>query len=132
LGEDLDSGGGACGGGAGMQHEPRWQVAWTSMVGAQWRRMWRRSEARGVNLDGGHAGGLDFNGRHAVETHVKEERGTGVEAIGAASRWTRRRSWGRWVCGREMIGLRFRGSGTLKKKNSSDRHDDVFDAHRYI
>jgi hypothetical protein len=35
------------------------------------------------------------------------------------------------VCGREIIGLGFRGSGTLKKKNSSDEHDDVINARHY-
>jgi hypothetical protein len=29
-----------------------------------------------------------------------------------------------------MTGLGFRGSGTLKKKNSSDGHDDIINAHR--
>jgi hypothetical protein len=36
------------------------------------------------------------------------------------------------VCGGEMIGLGFRGSGTLKKNNSSDRHDDIINACHYI
>jgi hypothetical protein len=31
-----------------------------------------------------------------------------------------------------MTGLGFRGSGTLKKKNSSGRHDDIINACRYI
>jgi hypothetical protein len=31
-----------------------------------------------------------------------------------------------------MIGLRFRGSGTLKKKNSSDGHDDIINVYHYI
>jgi hypothetical protein len=31
-----------------------------------------------------------------------------------------------------MTGLGFRGSGTPKKKNSSDGYDDVINAHRYI
>jgi hypothetical protein len=106
--------------------------------------------ARSVNLDGGHAGGgVDLNGGRTVEAHAeeeeeqgarreprrrarrwhgprprargaKEERGTSVEAVGAALRrtWRRSRRW--WVCGGEMTGLGFRGSDTLKKKNSSD------------
>jgi hypothetical protein len=31
-----------------------------------------------------------------------------------------------------MKGLGFRGSGTPKKKNSSDGHDDISNARRYI
>jgi hypothetical protein len=31
------------------------------------------------------------------------------------------------VCGREMIGLGFRGLDTLKKKNSSDEHDATYE-----
>jgi hypothetical protein len=62
--------------------------------------------------------------------NVEEERGTGVEthvddAVEGA--WWRR-TWRRWrrsghrqVCGKEITGLGFRGSGTLKKKNSCDR-----------
>jgi hypothetical protein len=45
---------------------------------------------------------------------------------------TRRRSGHRRVCGGEMIGLGFRGSGTLKKKNSSDGHDVVINVCHYI
>jgi hypothetical protein len=67
-----------------------------------------------------------------------EQRGTGVEAhaedVEEGMRWrrTQRRS-GRWrVCGREMKGLGFRSSDTLKKKNSSNGHDDIINAHRYI
>jgi hypothetical protein len=44
----------------------------------------------------------------------------------------RRRSGRQWVCGREMKGLGFRGSDTLKKKNSSDVHDDIINIRRYI
>jgi hypothetical protein len=73
-----------------------------------------------VNLDVGHIGGVDLYGGCAVEAHMKEERGAGVEAGSTASRQTWRRSGHRQVCGGEMIGLGFRGSGTLKKKNSSD------------
>jgi hypothetical protein len=60
---------------------------------------------------------------------MEEERGAGMEVHAEdpeeGARWrhmrrTRRRSRRRWVCGGEMIGLWFRGSGTLKKKNSSD------------
>jgi hypothetical protein len=40
-----------------------------------------------VNLDGRRASGMDLDDGHAVEAHVEEERGTGVEAVGAASRW---------------------------------------------
>jgi hypothetical protein len=35
-------------------------------------------------------------------------------------------------CGGEMIGLGFEDLGTLKKKNNSDAHDDVINAHHYI
>jgi hypothetical protein len=31
-----------------------------------------------------------------------------------------------------MIGLGFRGLGTIKRKNSSDGHDDVINARRYL
>jgi hypothetical protein len=36
------------------------------------------------------------------------------------------------VCCEERIGLGFKGSGKLKKKNSSDGHDDVINARCYI
>jgi hypothetical protein len=49
------------------------QVAWTSTVDARWRCMQRRSEAHGVNLDGGHTGGVDLNSGRAVEAHTEEE-----------------------------------------------------------
>jgi hypothetical protein len=39
-----------------------------------------------------------------------------VEAIGAASRRTQRRSGRRWVCGGEMAGFVFRGSGTPERR----------------
>jgi hypothetical protein len=32
-------------------------------------------KARDVNLNGGRAGGVDLDGRHAVEAHTEEERG---------------------------------------------------------
>jgi hypothetical protein len=54
-------------------------VVWTSTVGARWRSTQRRSEPCGMNLNDGHAGGVDLDGEHAVETHVEEERGSGVE-----------------------------------------------------
>jgi hypothetical protein len=69
---------------------------------------------------------------------VEEERGVGMEAhtddMEEGTRWrsTRRRSGHRRMCGRKMTGLRFRGSGTLEKKNSSDGHDDVINVCRYI
>jgi hypothetical protein len=69
---------------------------------------------------------------------VEEQRGVGMEAHtkdteeGAQWRRTRRRSERRWVCGGEMKGLGFRGSGTLKKKNSRDGHDDIINTHHYI
>jgi hypothetical protein len=85
-----------------------------------------------VNLDGGCAGGIDLNGGHAVEAHMEEERGACVEAVDAASRQMRRRSEHQWVCGGEMTWLGFRSSGTLRNKNSSDGHDDVINARRYI
>jgi hypothetical protein len=43
-----------------------------------------------------------------------------------------RRSGRRRVCGGKMTGLTFRGLGTLKKKNSSDGHDDIINVRRYI
>jgi hypothetical protein len=76
--------------------------------------------ASGVDLDCGCASGVDLDSRRAVEAHAEEEQGTSVEAVGATSWRTRRRRGHRRVCGGEMIGFGFRGSGTLKKKNSSD------------
>jgi hypothetical protein len=48
--------------------------------------------------------------------------------------WRRmqRRSGHRQMCDGEIKGLGFRGSGTLKKKNSSDGYDDIINVHRYI
>jgi hypothetical protein len=51
---------------------------------------------------------------------------------GARWRQTWSRSGRRWVCGWEMIGLGFRGSGTLKKKNSSDGPDAIINGRHYI
>jgi hypothetical protein len=51
---------------------------------------------------------------------------------GTQWRWTRRRSGRRQVCGGEMIGLGFRDSDILKKKNNSDMHDDIINKHCYI
>jgi hypothetical protein len=69
---------------------------------------------------------------------VGAERGTSVGAHvedtkeGVQWRWMQRRR-GRWrVCGRKMTGLGFRDSDTLKKKNSSDGHDDVINIRHYI
>jgi hypothetical protein len=80
-------------------------------------------EAHYVNLDDKCAGGVDLNGRRTVVAHTEEERGTDVEAVAVALRHTWRRSEHRWVCDREMTGLGFRGSGTLRKKNSSNEED---------
>jgi hypothetical protein len=66
-------------------------VAWTSTTGVQWRHT-RRSEARDVNLDDGRVGGVDLDSGRVAEVHAEEERGTDVEAVGAASSRTRRRS----------------------------------------
>jgi hypothetical protein len=66
---------------------------------------------------------------------VEEERGAGVEAHveeGARCMQTRMRSGRRWVCGGEIKRLGLRGSSTLKKKNSSDRYNDVINARCYI
>jgi hypothetical protein len=67
VGEDLDGGGGARGGGAGVRYE----------------------------LDGGREGGVYFNDGHAGGVGLDGgggRRGTRVEAVGAASRRTWRRS----------------------------------------
>jgi hypothetical protein len=72
--------------------------------------------------------------RGAVPGHfdVEEERGANVEAHMEGTRRRQKRRSGRWrVCDGEMTGLGFRGSGTLKKKNGSDGHDDVINARRY-
>jgi hypothetical protein len=74
-----------------------------------------------------------FDVEEERDTGMEEERGTGVEAHmeeGMQWRWTRRTRM--TVCGGEMTGLGFRGLGTLKKKNSSNGHDDVINARRYI
>jgi hypothetical protein len=110
-------------------------------LGEAWTQRQRRSGWRSVvptALPGrggeGRADGA-VPGRFNVEeergTHVEEERDAGVEAHaedteeGARWRRTWRRSGHRWVCGEEMTGLVFRGLGTLKKKNSSNGHDDL-------
>jgi hypothetical protein len=49
------------------------RVAWTSTADACWRRTERRSEVRGVNLDGWRADGMDLDGWSTVEAHVEEE-----------------------------------------------------------
>jgi hypothetical protein len=87
---------------------------------------------RCVNIDGKRAGDMDLDGGRVLEVHAEEERGASVEAIGVASRWTRRRSERRLVCDGEMTELGFSGSDTLKKNNSSDRNDGAINAHRYI
>jgi hypothetical protein len=99
------------------------QMLWSVGGGPRWN--WRRTSmavgeerARDVNLDGWRAvsrgpqrracgGGARGGGaRHTAWTST------------AGMRWRRtwRRSRHRWVCGGEMIGLGFRGSGTLKKR----------------
>jgi hypothetical protein len=57
-----------------------------------------------------------------------------VEDTQEGARWrrTQRRSKHRWVFCGEMKQLGFRGSCTLKKKNSSDERDDVMNVHHYI
>jgi hypothetical protein len=80
--------------------------------------------AGGMDLDGGRAGGLDLDdgGDAALRrTWRRSGRwGAHVEVVDVVLRQTLRRSGRRWVYGGEMIGLWFRGLGTLKKKNSSD------------
>jgi hypothetical protein len=70
-----------------------------------------------------------FDVEEERDTGMEEERGTDVEAHmeeGMQWRWTRRTRM--TVCGGEMTGLGLRGLGTLKKKNSSNGHDDVINA----
>jgi hypothetical protein len=52
-----------------------------------------------------------------------------VEGMEEGTQWrqTRRRSGRRWVCGKEMTRLWFRGSNTLKKKDSSDNMVEQID-----
>jgi hypothetical protein len=87
--------------------------------------MAEEEQACGVNLDGGRAGGMDLDGGGGATSRRMRRRtgwqGANIEAVGTASRQTRRRSDRRRVCDAEMIGLWFRGPGTLKKKDSSDR-----------
>jgi hypothetical protein len=45
-------------------------------------------EAHYVNLDDKCAGGVDLNGGRTVEAHTEEERGTDVEAVAVALRQT--------------------------------------------
>jgi hypothetical protein len=96
-----------------------------------------------MNLDGGRAGGvveahaeeergvnMNLDCGHTVEVHMEEEQGADVEVHvedaeeGAPLSCTRRRCGHRRVCGGKMTGLGFRGSGRLKKKNSSDGRVD--------
>jgi hypothetical protein len=71
-------------------------------------------------------------------TDMGAERGASVEAYvedtkeGVQWRWMQMRRGRWWVCGGKMTGLGFRGSNTIKKKNSSDGHDDVINARHYI
>jgi hypothetical protein len=58
---------------------------------------------RGMNLDSRSVGGVDLNNERTVEVHVEEERSARVEAVGAASRQTRRRSMRRCRGGRRNI-----------------------------
>jgi hypothetical protein len=60
-----------------------------------------------------------------VEPHKED-----VEEGAWRRMWRRIRH--RWLCDREMKGLGLRGSGTLKKKNSRDMHDDIINVCRYI
>jgi hypothetical protein len=79
-------------------------------------------------------------GRFDVEqergTSVEEVQGTSVEEhaydVEEGTRWRQmlRRSGHQRVCGREMKGLGFRGSGTHENKNSSNQHDDIIKVHR--
>jgi hypothetical protein len=102
-------------------------------LGEAWTQRQRRSGWRSVvpmELPGrGGEGRAD--GAVPGRFNVEEERDAGVEAHaedtedGAWWRQTWRRSGHRWVCGEEMTGLVFRGLGTLKKKNSSNGHDDL-------
>jgi hypothetical protein len=57
----------------------------------------------GMNLDGRRASGVDLNNGRTVEVHAEEERSAGVEAVGAASRQTRRRSTRRCRGGRRNV-----------------------------
>jgi hypothetical protein len=64
---------------------------------------------------------------------VRHRRGGARGGCRGGTWWRRtRRSVHQWVCGMEMKGLGFRGSGTLKKKNSSDGYHDIINARRYI
>jgi hypothetical protein len=80
VGEDLDGGGGACGGGSGARKA--WtstagaRVVWTSMVEAvgvalTWRQLARRRGGRGEerSVRCRHGGG-----RRGIEAHVEQER----------------------------------------------------------
>jgi hypothetical protein len=45
-------------------------------------------QVRGVNLDGGRAGGVDLNGGCTVEAHVEEELGVHMAwTLTAGARW---------------------------------------------
>jgi hypothetical protein len=115
-------------------------------VGEAWTRQRRRSVVPTVVLgrDGGGRADSAVPGHFDVEEErgagVEEQRDTGVEAHtedmeeGTWWRWmwTRSRSERRQLCGGKMKGLWFRGSGTLKKKNSSYVHDDIINICRYI
>jgi hypothetical protein len=50
-------------------------------------------KVRGVNLNGGRVGGVDLNGRHAVEAHTEEERGAQHEPRRRTCGWRGPRRW---------------------------------------
>jgi hypothetical protein len=66
----------------------------------------------------------------AMRLDVEEEQSVSLEAHAEEGTWWRW-TWRR-VHGGEMRGLGFRGSGIIKKKNSSDGHDDVINVRLYI
>jgi hypothetical protein len=113
-------------------------------VREMWIRRWRRSEVPmavfGCSGEGRADGAVPghFDIEEEWGAGVEEQRGIGVEAHakdteeGAWWRRTWRRSEHRRVCDGEMKVLEFRCSGILKKKNSSNKHDNVINARCYI
>jgi hypothetical protein len=101
-------------------------------VGEAWTWRWRR---RVVSTMVPERGGKGLAiGTVPLRFDMEEEQGADVEAHaveGARWRQTRRRSGHRRVCGGEMKGLGFRGSDTIKYKNSSNGYDNIINARRY-
>jgi hypothetical protein len=109
---------------------------------------WKSSAWRGPGGGGGAGGGGEWSRWWFPSAMVKAGRTAGFPGtstwseapvwrrsealVWRCTRRTRRRSRCWQMCGGEMTWLGFRGSGTIKKKNSSNGHNDIINVHRYI